>query len=309
MSDITLGEYAMIWIEEHKRYTKESTYNNYRNLIDNHIARDFKDTPISDLNHKLLQEYVIKKLECGSVTGKAMKTKSVRDIIVIFKLIVRAAFKEEVIPVFDTAIKFPKRTENAKPSFITNNDIKKIINSINLINDHRQIGFLLSLYTGMRIGEIAALTYQDIDTDSKVIIVSKTLQRTYNKTEKSRIIITAPKTRSSFREVPIPAQLEDKLIHFKNEHNYIISNTLTPVEPRYLRHLWSIFLKDNNIKHYSFHSLRHTFASKCIEAGIDFKTVSELLGHSNINTTMNLYVHPNKRQKEKAINKLTSFIN
>lgn len=120
---------------------------------------------------------------------------------------------------------------------------------------------------------------------------------------------STPKTNSSYRVIPLSQELKSLLqTHKQERNNYILSNNQHPVEPRLLRKRFNHILGKNKIMHYKFHSLRHTFATKCIEAKVDYKTISVLLGHSNINTTLNLYVHPNNSQKKKAINKLTAHI-
>lgn len=291
------------WVYYHRQFIKESTYSNYINIIDNHLNNDIGFIQISDINNSTLQEYVLNK------HSQNLSIKSIKDIMVVFKLSLRYGFKLEYISAFDLSIKYPKVTSTNSIEILTSNEISKIVTFVRNSNDTRDLGILISLLTGMRIGEISALKYSDICFKTSTISISRTLQRIYTKKEKTKIIETTPKTNSSIRTIPLSKELKD-MIRNKNyvSTDYVLSISSIPVEPRLLRKRFDSVLSKSKIKHYKFHSLRHTFATKCIEAKIDYKTISVLLGHSNINTTLNLYVHPNKSQKKKAISKLTASI-
>lgn len=302
-------KFIEVWIDYHKQFIKESTFANYKNIINNHLAVDFKSKKLTYFSNSILQKYVIKKYQQGAVDGKPLAIKTVKDIIVVLKLSLRYAFAQNYIESFDLSIKYPKVTVDNSLSIISNNDIRKIIKNIYKSNDNRDYGILIALLTGLRIGEICALRYCDICFKSNIIFIRRTLQRIYFKDSKTKIIETSPKTSASFRAIPLSKELRNILEAENIKDNYfILSNSLKPVEPRLLRKRFDNMLEKNRIKHYKFHSLRHTFATKCVEAKIDYKTISVLLGHSNINTTLNLYVHPNNSQKKRAINKLTAHI-
>ena len=247
------------------------------------------------------------KYKTGSVHNTPLAIKSIKDIMVVLKLSLRYAFSTNKLRSFDLAIKYPKSVNNNGISTLSKTEINRLVKSINKNEDQREIGVLIAILTGLRIGEICALKYSDICFKSNTITVSKTLQRIYTKEHKSKIIESSPKTNSSFRTIPLAPQLKNYLSK-RSDDIYVLSNTLIPVEPRLLRKVFNRLLEQNNMKHYKFHSLRHTFATKCIEAKIDYKTISVLLGHANINTTLNLYVHPSYSQKKKAINKLTALL-
>ncbi len=306
---IKYDELVNMWIKDHKNFIKESTYANYKNIVDNHLIVDFSNKCLSDFDNTLLQNYVLKKCNSGSIKDKPLALKSVKDIMVILKLSLRYAFKKEYLKSFDLSVKYPKINSDSKIMIIDDKDVKKIISSVKKSSDSRDIGVLIALLMGLRIGEICALKYSDICFKSNTLFVNRTLQRIYTKDEKTKIIEASPKTSSSYRTIPLSVEFKNFLdMRYKNSSHYILSNSLKPVEPRLLRKRFNKILCDNKITHYKFHSLRHTFATKCIEAKIDYKTISVLLGHSNINTTLNLYVHPNNKQKKKAINKLTASL-
>jgi integrase len=185
------------------------------------------------------------------------------------------------------------------------------------LEDHftfENLGIYMCLSTGMRIGEICALKWDDIDLESCVISVNKTIQRIYIMDEPERhteIIIDTPKTKNSIREIPMSKNLLRFIKPIKkllNGEYYVLSNTENPIEPRTYRNHYKILMKELGMPALRFHGLRHSFATRCIESKCDYKTVSVLLGHSNISTTLNLYVHPNFEQKKKCIDQMIKQI-
>lgn len=169
----------------------------------------------------------------------------------------------------------------------------------------RNIGLLLSLYTGLRIGEVCALKWEDIDFKKRILSVNKTIQRIYIKDGKhnqSKVIITLPKTQAANRKIPINTKFLEILKKIKiNSSDYVVTGNSSYLEPRAYRKYFLKVLKKARVKKFKFHSFRHTFATNCISLGIDYKTVSELLGHTTVNITLNLYVHPRLSQKRKCI--------
>lgn len=164
----------------------------------------------------------------------------------------------------------------------------------------------------MRIGEICALQWKNVDLTHRTIMVSQTLSRIYNiETKATEQIIATPKTKSSNREIPIGRELYAALRSIKGNAtsaHFVVGNASSPKEPRTYREYFSRLLRRLGIPHIVFHGLRHTFATRCIECMCDYKTVSVILGHSNVATTMNLYVHPNKDQKKRCIDRLSKFL-
>ena len=163
------------------------------------------------------------------------------------------------------------------------------------------------MYSGLRIGELCALTWEDVDFENGVVRVEKTLQRVPMRSEnnKTSVVITSPKSKTSVREIPIPAFVMDILKRSRHSDNcYILSGTNRPVEPRTMQNRFKAVLKECGIRSANFHLLRHTYATVCIESGFDAKTVSELLGHSNVNITLNRYVHSSMEMKKKCVDGL-----
>lgn len=160
----------------------------------------------------------------------------------------------------------------------------------------------MTMYSGLRIGELCALTWNDIDFKSGIIHISKALQRVPDKSGKGKtaLIVTSPKSKTSVRDIPLPAFVLD-ILKQNRCSGYILSGTNKPVEPRTMQNRFKAVLKECGVRSANFHLIRHTYATVCIESGFDAKTVSELLGHSNVNITLNRYVHSSMEMKKKCV--------
>jgi integrase len=166
----------------------------------------------------------------------------------------------------------------------------------------------------MRAGELCGVQFKDVDIDKGVITVGKTIYRVNYigsarslSEKKSEILTQTPKTAHSIREIPLTKNLIKifkSLFKLVNQDFYIATNSLAPSEPSQIRRKFKEVLKNAGIREIRLHDLRHTFATRCISAGIDFKTVSELLGHSSVSTTLNIYLHTDDETKAKAVDSL-----
>ena len=237
-----------------------------------------------------------------------LSNKTIKDIIMVLKASLNRAFNENIIKKFSLNFSYPNNINIKKLYVLSKNEqyilMEYALNGI----DEKNLGILISLFCGLRIGEVCALQWKDIDFENRMIHIAKTLQRIFikekNKTT-SKIIITSPKTLKANRDIPITKVLFKKLKKMKNKNDYyILTGNLNYIEPRVYRSYFSKVLKSLNIAHFKYHCLRHTFASNCISLGTDYKTVSELLGHSNISLTLNLYVHPSTQDKIKCVDLL-----
>lgn len=170
----------------------------------------------------------------------------------------------------------------------------------------------MALCTGMRIGEVCALKWTDVNMQLRIITVRSTIGRIYDYEKKAtERLLTSPKTRTSNREIPICRELLTALRAIrKSAPNalYVVGCGETAKEPRTYRDYFARLLTRLNIPKIVFHGLRHTFATRCIECQCDYKTVSTILGHSNVSTTLNLYVHPNIEQKKRCIDKFSKSL-
>jgi len=312
---ILYGDWIWNWLDNKKDYIKESTYANYTNIISNHIIYDLGKYYLSNLNNNILQTYLLNKFKEGRLDGKGgLSGKTVRDIVAVIKSSLKTANKEGLIHNVCLDFIYPKNDSQEKIYVLSLDEQQKLINYVIQNNSIKNMGILLTLYSGIRIGELCALQWKDIDFKNNILHINKTLQRIYikdNNQKKSKIIITTPKTRNSKRDIPINMQFSKELKKYKTHNeDFLLSCDSKWIEPRTYRRYFANILKDANINKVNFHSLRHTFATNCIKLGIDYKTVSELLGHATVNITLNLYVHPQMYQKKKCIDLICkSFIN
>ena len=164
----------------------------------------------------------------------------------------------------------------------------------------------MALHTGMRIGEICALSWSDIDFNKKVIHINHTLTRVLDDKNKTKIILDSPKTEASKRAIPLCSTIETILEeeYARRKSDFVVSEKHTFIGTRTFEYRYKQFLKNNNIQDINFHSLRHTFATRCVQAGVDIKSLSEILGHANVSITLNTYVHSSIETKRNQLEKL-----
>lgn len=299
-------DWIYTWLIEKKDYIKESTYANYSNNIFNHIIPKLGNYTLNEINHKIIQDFLLELSKSGRKDNTGgLSEKTIKDITIIVKGSIKKGINEGKIKHIELSFNYPKDNKEKSIYILTKYEQNKITNYVLDNRNTKNIGFLISLYSGIRIGELCALQWKDIDFKNNKLIISKTIQRVYIKDKNknvSKVIITTPKTKNANREIPINKDFMELLKPLKTDkENYILSNNDKYIEPRTYRKYFDKKLKELKIKHFNFHSLRHTFATNCISLGCDYKTVSELLGHANVNITLNLYVHPRYSQKKKCI--------
>lgn len=302
VEDKLLKDIIEEWKEDKKQYVKKSTFAAYQLLIQNHILPRFGE--MKEVKEEDVQTFALEKLNAG------LNEKTIKDIIIVLKMILKFAVKNGYLDYVQIDVKFPTNQQKKELEVFSKSDQKKFMNYLRDNFTFKNLGIFICLSTGMRIGEICGLRWQDVDVDDGVIMVRHTLQRIYILDEGERhteIILDTPKTSNSIRDIPMSSELLRIMKQFNkvvNDDYFVISNDINPIEPRTYRNYYKRLCKKLDIPELKFHGLRHSFATRCIEANGDYKTVSVLLGHSNISTTLNLYVHPNKEQKKKLINKM-----
>lgn len=300
------------WLIEKKDYIKESTYANYSNNIFNHIIPKLGNYHLNQINHKIIQDFLLELSKNGRKDNTGgLSEKTIKDITIIVKGSIKKAINENKIKYIELSFNYPKDNKDKNIYILTKHEQNKITNYVLNNCNSKNIGLLISLYSGIRIGELCALQWKDVDFKNNKLTISKTIQRIYIKDKDnniSKIIVSTPKTKNANREIPINKDFLEILKKLKSEKdNYILSNTSKYVEPRTYRKYFNKVLRELKIKQFNFHSLRHTFATNCISLGCDYKTVSELLGHANVNITLNLYVHPRYSQKKKCIDLISKI--
>lgn len=311
MNCILYQDWLHQWMDYKKAIIKPSTYATYSNIIFNQILPLLGSYPIYDITSADLQQftYFWRTHSLGSKNGLSEST--IRNALMLIKLSLKdfQLFYQKSLPPCN--IQLPKTSKSPFPKTLSSADQSKL--TMALINNPtlKNCGILLALYTGIRIGELCALTWNDINFANPSISINKTLQRILIKSSShnhhSEIIITPPKSASSIRVVPIPQALIPLLKTHEpdNPQFYVLTASIQYTEPRVYRLYYMKLLKSLSISHLAFHGLRHTFATNLISKGADVKTVSELLGHSVVTTTLNLYTHPSFEHKKNCINLLS----
>ena len=298
---------STLWKEEKRKFVKLSTISAYAVILENHLLPTFGNKEIV-ITEQEVQQFVLLKLDAG------LSQKTVKDFLIVLKMIYRYGVKINEFQHCDWDIKYPNVQENKTLEVLNITNHKKLMAFVSDNFTFRNLGILMCLQTGMRIGEVCALQWGDIDLQKGVVTISKTIERIYiidSEVKHTELIISSPKTQNSHRDIPLSKTLLQMLRPLKrivNDKFFIITNEEKPTEPRTFRNYYKTVLKTLNIPPLKFHGLRHSFATRCIESNCDYKTVSVILGHSDISTTLNLYVHPNNEQKQKCIDKMLKFI-
>lgn len=295
-----------LWKEDKKQYVKKSSFSAYLLLIENHLLPFFGEQV--SVEESEVQEFVFKKLDEG------LSQKTIKDILIVLKMILKFGVKNKLLEYQQFEVQFPTERENPEIEVLSKANQKKIMNYIREHFTFKNLGIYICLSAGIRIGEICALTWGDIDTDTGVISIRKTIQRIYIVEEDNRhteLVLDTAKTKNSIRDIPMNRDLLKILKPIKkvvNESFYVLTNEAKPTEPRTYRNYYKKLMRELDIPKLKFHGLRHSFATRCIESNCDYKTVSVILGHSNISTTLNLYVHPNMEQKKKCIDQMFKLL-
>lgn len=298
----TIREIAAAWKEYKRPYVKQSTMAAYVLILENHILPTFGED--NSLPEQSVQAFVLHKIESG------LSTKSVKDILIVLKMVMKFGVKKEWMTYYEWDIKYPPSSENKVLDVLSVTNHRKILNHIQSHFTFMGLGIYISLSTGLRIGEICALKWSDINVTDGILTVNRTIERIYiieGEKKHTELVINTPKTKNSCREIPMNKELLGMLKPLKkvvNDDYYILTNDERPTEPRTYRNYYKRLMEKLDIPKLKYHGLRHSFATRCIKVGCDYKTVSVLLGHSNISTTLNLYVHPNMEQKKRCIDKV-----
>lgn len=298
------------WLHAKRLGVKESTYIRYRNTIENHIKPDLGKYPINKISTSLMEQFVSRKLQNGRIDGNGgLSPKSMSDIMVIVKESFKYAQSYGVIVVCSfERISFKKNAQEMRVLSLL--EEQRLLSVLFKDFDRYKMGVFICLYTGIRIGELCALQWKNVSLSENAIKIEYTMQRlqseNLNAVQKTRIIVTEPKSYAALRTIPLPEFVIDVIKPFAGSPNtYVLSGECKKIiEPRTMQNKFKTYLAEGKIEEANFHSLRHTFATRCIEAGFDVKTLSEILGHSSVKITLDKYVHSSMQLKRSNMEKL-----
>ncbi len=294
---------ASEWLQVKSHRIKKSTICKYMHIIDTHIKEHFENLLIDEINTVIINK---KMMEIYEDKKSCLSYSTFRCIFYLIRAItshgVTMGYYQNVNFIYEIANYAPQKSIKT----LSSDQEHSIIKAALTVHNANHLGVLLSLCTGLRLGEICALTASDIDFTARTIIVQRTVQRLSDQeTNHTRLYVTEPKSLHSNRVIPIPDFLYEILVSYQinnyEENNYILTNSDSPYEPRTLQYAFKRIVEKCGYTDLHFHCLRHTFATKCIRSGFDAKMVSEILGHSNVSFTMNRYVHPSLEAKQEKI--------
>ena len=288
---MTVKELFNEWLSAIKLRVKSSTYANYLLKVEKHILPAFGGMRYDSLTVLMLNSYIEDKLNSG------LSAKYVSDIIIVFKSMAKYTAKIHGFRNILADVTLPK-VHRKEMQLLSPVQQRKLCNY--LLNDLNPTSMcvLLSLYTGLRVGEVCGLMWEDIDFEKSVLTVRRTVQRIRSGAHGTQIIADTPKSRSSRRSIPIPKFIMKLLRDSRSADNhYILSNSAAITEPRTLQRRFKAILKKANLPSVGYHCLRHMFATNSLQAGFDVKTLSEVLGHASVETTLNRYVHTSIERK------------
>ncbi|MCC8047239.1 MAG: site-specific integrase [Clostridiales bacterium] len=301
------------WLAAKKLSVKKSTYANYSFMVEKHLLPDFGKLAVKEVDTDRIDAFLLSKKEHGGLkAGEALSEKTISEIKGTLNRVLRYAKSHNIIDAvpdsMPVSIKQP-------PIIILTKQEQEYIEAEALSEDTNfSLGVLLCLNTGIREGELCGLQWGDFDWNEETISVNKTVYRISNMDDesgpKTRVVIDKPKTLCSIRTIPLPSEI----VPFLKERagaasEYVVTGTEKFMEPRVCRDRYARFEKRAGVAHHNFHNLRHTYATNCVENGVNTKILSENLGHSNVNITLQLYVHPSMSAKKAEVNKLKTFVN
>lgn len=308
---VTIGEVSRQWLDMKKLVVKRSTYAKYESIVKNHILPELGCVELAEVDSGLINAFTTRKLYGTEKSAVGLAPKTVRDIDTILKSILKYGENEYHIgPLADNTVLPKNKKETAE--ILTTEEAALMEEYLRLhLTEARYVGLLLGMYTGLRLGELCALRWCDIDFQGQTICVNHTMQRIAEpdrqRQSRTQIILDEPKTASSLRVIPIPKKILSPLRKLRRgapSDAFFLTNSHKYIEPRNYQYFFKRILRRAHIRDVNFHVLRHTFATRCVEVGMDVKTLSEILGHSNVNITLTYYVHSSLESKRRQINLL-----
>jgi integrase len=309
----SITELAEYWMQSIRMKVKESTYSRYSHMLQSHILPDLGNKAVQELSAEKVEKYLDTLLTQGRLDRNGgLSCKTVKDLLGLLKELIQFAQKKNIVS--DCLIDYiTLKQEKREKEILNESDRTRLVSYMTKVSEPIKTGIILCLYTGLRIGELCALRWKEIDLSNKVLYVKYTMQRiqdfSENRKAKTKLVRTSPKSKSSVRFIPLPNFLVELLEPLLStpEAYFLSGEEDHLIEPRYMQLQFKKYLKECEIRNVSFHCLRHTFSTISLRSGMDSKTLSELLGHSSVNITLNNYVHSSLDYKRESMNNLVLF--
>ena len=305
---MTTNELMTAWLDRCERErVKPRTYSRYKGLIVQHILPELGDTPIDDLGRRQISEFLTAHQADGNLRGEALSATSTNLMLTVLNAAFTYACDMELLPAnpCDRIRRVPGPPPRAEA--FTREEQRRLEEAIAEVEDRRLFGIRLCLYTGLRIGELLGLEWQDVDMEKGILHIQKTVYREKNAEGEWQLFVDRPKTVASERMVPLPGYLAEDLRIYRigARSEFVIENKKAErMSIRSYQYLFERLTEKAGVRKLNFHALRHTFATRALECGMDIKTLSELMGHKNATITLNRYAHSMMDTIIAAMNKL-----
>lgn len=301
-ADPILSAVAIEWQANIAPQVKQSTLVKYHTVLEHHILPALADVPLSEMTHQKIEAFSRQLLQ-------VLAPRTVSDILSVLRSILRFAIRGGAqVPCDGSTVRIRRHPSEIRVLTIGEQTTlcHHLFDDLTL----RNAGILLSLYTGLRIGEICALKWEDIALDDRLLHVRRTMQRLQNLSPdgpRTLVVETTPKSATSARTIPLPEELVRVLLSLPGPHEgyFLTGNPTRFTEPRSMQYHFGRVVSQCGIARANYHALRHTFATRCVELGFDVKSLSELLGHSTVTMTMDRYVHPTMEHKRSRMQRLS----
>lgn len=298
------------WMKLQKLRLKPASFSSYTNILNSYLIPRFGNRAISNIGRSEFISFSYSLLEYENSGQKGLSASTVSTILTVLKSILRYASLEKGLTVANICGISIKQDRN-EPPFLSKEEQSVLFCWLYNHMSPCNLGILLSLYTGIRLGELCALKWKDISKNDQSVMVYQTMQRIQRmEGKRTEVIIQTPKSTSAIRRIPVAKEIAVLLAENRKEDDaYLLTGELgCYLEPRALQRRFKKVLKDSGLGDINFHALRHTFATRGIEAGFDPKTLSSLLGHATVSMTLNRYVHPTMEQKQRNMNLLSGLL-
>ena len=298
------------WLNNTKLRVKESTFARYYKQVNTYVLPHLGKYQVSKISAELIEQLISNLLKSKKAGGAGLSPKTVEDILVVIKSIFKFGKCAALLDLHRIKIKKADQRPVTIPKAAQTRLHQYLVEDCNTV----KAGVLLSLYTGIRIGELCALRWRDIELDAQIVHIESAIQRIQVLPEeksaaKTKVILSSPKTKSSIRNIPVPSFLTAILRKLKSPANsFVLTGSIKYMEPRTLHNHFKKCLAESGTEDYHFHTLRHSFATSYVEAGFDVKSLSEILGHSGVKITLERYVHSSMELKRSNMEKLAGSI-
>ena len=310
-TDITFKEISEQWLYSVRQSVKESTFSHYQYTLRHYLLPVFGCFKASTLDEKTLEQGLLEVITPTSGMQKPLGTTMAQECLSMLRRICKYAAHLHLIRPLEISVKLPQKKSKAVRPF-TADEQKKLQAFVMDSPTPRKVGLLLGFQLGLRIGEICGLKWGDFDLSVGIVTIQRTVSRISCGDGHTKVVVQSPKTENSNREIPLPKSLIRVLKqlsqNFSSETWFLSGNEQKPVEPRCYRKSIHGYLKKASVRQVHPHMLRHTFATTCLQAHCDIKTLSELLGHANAAVTLKKYVHSDMGRKRREINRIFSSI-